>query len=118
MIREFVLQARKVAPNTKAQVAGYNCSEQQNQLFIVNSQSGWRSGKISHSVGFRSVDQTRTLSDRTAVIFSFHFIASLIKGIILQSLHHTLKRIHIKPKNSGFWHLGPKSSMPLGLNLR
>ena len=51
------------------------CSEQQNQLFISikqdtenNSKSGWRSGKISHSAGFRSWIEPRTLSDRTVVI--------------------------------------------------
>ena len=61
------------------------CSEQQNQLFINfkqdaenNSQSEWRSGKISHSAGFRSVDRTPNLSDRTAVIFSFHFISHVL----------------------------------------
>ena len=44
----------------------------------INSQSMWRSGKISHSAGFRSVDRTfepRTLSDKTAVILVFRFIS-------------------------------------------
>ena len=56
------------------------------QDFKINSQSVWRSAKISHFAEFRSVDRSiepRTLSDRTAVIISFPFYFSISFNLLL-----------------------------------